>query len=186
MDPDFVKRIFDPRYMLKMSQRSPEAALAWIQLAKEIRGESFLRGMDPDFVKRIFHPRYMLEIGEWNPEVALAWIQFACEVGAKSFLERYGEEAIDGWFSMFGHARVLRKKSTVFVVPLRLAQIMESPRAIETVRKYLVLSLYQPSESGISLEMLPLVALSDLQWLAKKTDSPEISSALNRIVKKIE
>jgi hypothetical protein len=35
-DPEFFERAFHPRYLLELSERSPEVALAWVQVAREL------------------------------------------------------------------------------------------------------------------------------------------------------
>jgi len=177
MGPAFFKRALDPRYLLDLRERNPEAALVLVQLVKEFEGESFLQGMGPAFFERALDPRYLLELIMRNPEIALAWVQLSKEFGGESFLQRmdlaFFERALDPCYLL---------EPTAFAVLLRLARITESPRATELVLSYLISSLHQPSKGRVSLETLPLIALSDLKWLAKTTASPEINSVLSRLL----
>jgi hypothetical protein len=107
LEPEFFERAFHPRHLLELSERNPEAALAWMQLLREVGGESFLRRLEPEFFERAFHPRHLLELSERNPEAALAWVRLLREMGGESFLRRLEPEFFERAF----HPRYLLELS---------------------------------------------------------------------------
>jgi hypothetical protein len=93
----FVEGVFrrhDPEHFIG---RNSDAALASVQLVRELGGEGFL-GRDPDFFERLFHPRQLLELSERNPELALAFVQLMREVGGEGFLRRLEPEFFERAF----------------------------------------------------------------------------------------
>ena len=92
LEPEFFERALHPRQLLELAERSPESALALIQVMREIGGGRFLRHLQPEFFERAFHPRQLLELVERSPESALAWIQVMREIGGDSFLRHLEPE----------------------------------------------------------------------------------------------
>ncbi len=174
---EFFERASHPRYLLELSERNPEAALAWVKMMKEFGGERVLHRLGPEFFERASHPRYLLELSERNPEAALAWVQMMKEFGGERVLHRLGPEFFE---RAFDPGRSV--KGTTFAVLLQLARIQESSQAIDLVLRYLISSIRYPIRHGFSLEMLPMAAIRDIQWLAKTTSNPEINSVLNSLL----
>ncbi|MDQ3820753.1 MAG: hypothetical protein M3362_24130, partial [Acidobacteriota bacterium] len=59
MRPDFIERMFDPGYLMELSERHPQAAVAYLQVLRELGGgryfEEFVgRRMDPELIERMF------------------------------------------------------------------------------------------------------------------------------------
>jgi hypothetical protein len=83
--PEFFERMFHPRQLMELIERNPEAALAYLQVLRElVRGEFFghiERELGPQFFERMFHPRQLMELTERNPEAALAYLQVLRELG---------------------------------------------------------------------------------------------------------
>lgn len=94
---EFFERALDPRRLLDLSERHPQAALDWLRLMREVGGRAFLdrysrKGFPSDFFERALDPRYLLELSERNPEAALALVQLARELAGEYFLGRYGKK----------------------------------------------------------------------------------------------
>jgi hypothetical protein len=176
-NPKSFERALDSRYLLELSELNPEAALAWVQLMKELGGERFLLHIDPEFFERALEPRYLLDLSERNPEAVLAWLQLMKESGGARFLRHIDPEFFE---RALEPGRLM--KGTTFAVLLQLARIRESSRATDLVLRYLISLMNHRIGRGFSLEMLPLTAIRDLQWLAKTTANPEINSVLNSLL----
>jgi hypothetical protein len=52
--PEFMERALDPRYLLELSERNPEATLLWLQLILEVGGQRFLKKRGKEFFVRAF------------------------------------------------------------------------------------------------------------------------------------
>jgi len=173
----FLRNVIDPRMAVNVAERNPQAALVLFQLAKELHDLEWI----DYFIRRspihALDPRYLLDLSERNPEAALAWVQLMKESGGKRILRELDPE----FFERALDPRRLMK-GTTFAVLLQLARIQESSRANDLVLRYLISLMNHPIGRGFSLEMLPLTAIRDLQWLAKTTSNPEINSVLNSLL----
>ena len=89
------ERMLHPRNLEVLSERSPEMALAYLQVFRELGGGRFLeRYADPEVLKRLFNPRQLVELTELNPEAALAYLQLFRELGDGRFLEHLAEPEV--------------------------------------------------------------------------------------------
>jgi hypothetical protein len=178
-------RVFDPRYLLELTDRNPEAALAWLQLAREMRGGQFLEyfGRDPlhnqKVLERVLDPRYLFGLSERNPEAALAWLQLAREMTDGHYFEHFEEEKWMRLLNSFDFSRLLDQKPTVFAVALSIARNILSPQAIDIILKRLIRPLHRVDGGRSILGTLPIAALNDLKWLANKTNDPVLNAALD-------
>ncbi|NYT09872.1 MAG: ATP-binding protein [Methanosarcinales archaeon] len=177
LDSSWYRYFFD--YLFRMTRRNKgefEAVLSFMQLAREFGGEETMRWFSSEFFERAFDPRYLLEISKRNPEVALSFfIQAASEIEFERLPNRYILEIID-FLTKFDWSP--RQKPTAIAVQLRLARIAKSYEAIDLVLK----SLISPDGDVFSLQMLPMAALGDLEWLVNTTDNSVIDSALSRLL----
>jgi hypothetical protein len=113
LPPEFFERMFDVRHLIDISERDPEAALAYLQVVRELGGgrhlERFVeREMGPEFFERMFHPRHLIELSERNPEAALAYLQVVRELGGGRHFERLVEREIGPeFFERIFHPRHL-------------------------------------------------------------------------------
>ncbi len=172
------EHVLDIRYLRAISNRDPNMALTWVQLASEFVDDNLIRNLD---FEQMLDPNEILLLCRRSPKAALVYMQIIHKAGAESFFKR-PDETIDKWFKKLEFDRILQQEPTALAVLLRLARITKSPYACEQVLKFLTSSLHQPSKNRGSLETLPLSTLSDLQWIAKSADNPEISSFLNSIL----
>ncbi len=178
--PEYFERALQTHRLLELSEQNLGASLALVKLARE-QGEGKLH-LDSKYFDEMLKPRRLLDINEHNPEVALALVQLASEVMGDEFLKKHSEGFIDRWLSNLGTNRILSQKPTHLAVPLRLAKISKSPKAIENVHKLLVLSLSEINSEEISFSMLPIAILNDLKWLAKETNCSVINSTLKLLL----
>ena len=115
--PKMLERMIHPGRLLELSERNPEAALAYFQLLQEMGGWRVLeqyseKEMGPKFFERMFHPRQLLELSERNPEGALAYVQLLREIGGGRLLERYSEKEMGPkFFERMFHPRQLLELS---------------------------------------------------------------------------
>lgn len=94
INPKAFDRMLDPRYLLEFSSRSPEAALAFVQVFHEMGSiryfEEFLdRYMVPELLERLFDNRFLIEISERNPERALAYLKNLLDLGAGRYFQSF-------------------------------------------------------------------------------------------------
>lgn len=85
--------LFDPRFIVELATRSPEAALSCVQLVREFFGErwfSHYRGRD--LMERVLYPPRLMEFAEREPAIVLTYLQLAREVGGETWVRRYAEE----------------------------------------------------------------------------------------------
>jgi hypothetical protein len=70
--PGMLKRLSDGRLILRLSERSPEASAAMMQLLRELAGDSmrFWRQMEPEVVRRVLDPQYLLDLLDHSPQAA--------------------------------------------------------------------------------------------------------------------
>jgi len=90
-----ILRLVDPGNLVNLAERSPEAALAWVQFLQELAGKQWLGRYGGEFMERALHPRQILDLIERNPRAAVTWIRLIREIGGYRWLERYGEEIIE-------------------------------------------------------------------------------------------
>lgn len=129
--PDFFDRILDPRHLLELSERNPEAALAYLQILQELGGgryfERFVeREMESGFFDRMLDPRHLLELSERNPAAALAYLQILRELGGGKYFERFAERHMGSEFfdRMFHPRRLLELSERNPEVALAYVQIL--------------------------------------------------------------
>jgi len=88
------ERMFHPKMMMEMIDRSPESALAFLEAVMELGGDSerFWRHMEPEVIQRLLDPRYLLELAERNPETGGSIARFLREWGYGRFLQEMNPE----------------------------------------------------------------------------------------------
>src|SRR5205823_4126336 len=93
-DPEFFERALDPRGLLELSERDPEAALAVLETIRELGGRGRWRYerniLHREVTERLLDPRRLLRLSEHNPPAALAMLRVVRELGGEEALERYG------------------------------------------------------------------------------------------------
>ena len=179
---ELFERTLHPRRLLELSGRNPKLLLSWVHLIRELGIERSNEELFPEeFFERAFHPRHLLDIVERNPEAAMTWLQVVTELGGDRFIERHGQELFERVFDRFVVSRLLYEKPTAFAIALRLARISQSSRAIEIVEKCLAANSRDSRFGRVPIGALPISALSDVEWLAKKSGNPELRSALRKL-----
>jgi hypothetical protein len=93
---ELLERMFSTHHLLELSERKPEAALAYGQILRELGSRVHFERLieqngGPDFFDRMLHPRHLLELSERNAEAAVAYLQILRELGGRYF-ERFMEQ----------------------------------------------------------------------------------------------
>jgi hypothetical protein len=139
---EFFERVLDPRYLLELSERNPEAALAMLQLARQLGGGRSLEHFvtrsrfGEEFFERVLDPRYLLELSERNPEAALAMLQLARELGGERFLEHFatrrgGEEFFERVLDPRYLLKLSERNPEAALAMLQLARELAGGRFLE-------------------------------------------------------
>jgi hypothetical protein len=97
-EPEVLNRITNTGYLMHLSERSPAAALALIQLVRQLGGDAGrLWRMDPEVAHGFLDPRYLLEVVDRSPELSVALAQLLREWSDNSFLR----EVDPNWVQRF-------------------------------------------------------------------------------------
>jgi hypothetical protein len=100
MHPEIFDRVLDPRSLLELSERNPEAAFVWLQLTRELSGKRFNKHFEhkflqPELFEQVIEPLDLLRLSEQNLEATLFWLQLMWELGGERYLERFGSKFLD-------------------------------------------------------------------------------------------
>lgn len=89
-------RLFHPRILLGLAERSPQGVLVYLQMLRLIGGERFLgryeSQMQAEIWERLVNRDLLQALNARNPEDALAYIQVLRDLGGVRFLERLVRE----------------------------------------------------------------------------------------------
>lgn len=160
-------RLFHPGMLRHLVSVSPEAALAFLQSAHELEGDSeqFLRHMGPEVMRTLLDPRYLLALAEQSLEATAGWARLLRE-----WREGKALREID--------AEIARKVVQEFVqrivdTPYLLELFERSPEmALEVVRVVQTLGGHDVLCGVLHTELLR--RLSDLPYLLQLSErSPE-------------
>ena len=92
MGLEFFERMLDPRRLLKLSERSPEAALAYIQVLRELGGGRSLerfaeREMGSGFFESNLNLAYLNNVFERKPSAMATWLTFARMANSRRMID---------------------------------------------------------------------------------------------------
>ena len=174
----FSERVYDSRYLLELSERNPEAALAWVQLVRELGGGRFVEDfarerIHPRLYERAFNPNYLLKLSEHNPVTALFWLQCVLDLGGMKFLEEHAQKFYDRTFNNTAFECLARLNPYSFATALRLARAMNIPQVTDRIIRFVNYKPHQPN-----IDSLPISAINDLNWIAKLSGNTEFFSGL--------
>ena len=161
--------VFHPRQFDEIIERSPETAVAWLQLAVDV-GIERVRHLSPQLLESIFQPGYFLELVERSPDSAAVLLRLMANWNGE-FIQALEPDAIQVLFQPHTLESTSRRSPTALAGLLRLARTLNLGPAARTIVDYLAQS------EGI-LEKLPIEAIRDVRWLLDTNGSPGLEKAL--------
>ncbi len=167
-----LETLFQPRYVIELAERNPEAALSCIQLIREFIGERWLgQHRTRELMERILYPPRFLEFAEHDPEAALSYLKLAREVNGEAWLRRNAGELIARRFSPKQIIRLFSQNSRAALGWMEILVSLESRTRSEYIEE--VLRGIMSSSLLLNLaETDPKAALRLLRWLRSMSETP--------------
>jgi hypothetical protein len=204
LHPAIVERVFHPSQLIELIERNPEAALEYVQLARELSGRYFERfigtEVDSQFFERAFHPLRLMELVERSPQGALAHLQIIRELGGGQYLERFSETGMDMEFfeRMFRPRRLVDLVERDPEVALAFLQVVRQLGGERHIKRFadsgmdgeFFERMFYPRRLAELIETNPEGALASLQvvrelgggqYLERIADTPMGSELADRI-----
>ncbi len=190
---EFFVRFFHPRQLLELGERKPEAALAFLQILRDLGGGRALKEVFDwhpqagEFFERFFHPRQLLELTARKPEAALAFLQILRDQGGERVLKKFFDRRMPAYefferiLSDASLTRTAARPEASLAISLSLTKMCNSSRVTEPFTDSVSRRIRSGALGDSLLALLPVSAISDLRWIAVRTEAPEIKQLLQKL-----
>lgn len=87
--PRMFHRMFNPGYFMELSENSPEAAVAWLRVLRNLGAADRMgRELDPELMPRLLDPDFIGRLCDRSPGSVVAWIEILQEFPSLRLMAR--------------------------------------------------------------------------------------------------
>jgi hypothetical protein len=157
----------DPDALRELVERNPDAAMTFIELARDSVGDRWIRHISRFLFERK-PDECIAKLIERNPEAALGLLTLAFESREGEWLEHYGNAVVRESFRRAPIERLLVTRATAVASALRFAHEFEPQEAVAEISSAFKSLAEQRRGRELLVDRLPLAAVPHLRWLAEK------------------
>lgn len=174
-----MDRLADRSFLLRLSEKNPETAVAMVELLSEVGSASVRMGPreGSHFAEHLLDPAFLLELAERSPESALILTKvggaLTRTLAQRPLGSRFWEPARVA-FALQNWLNRPARNPRGFASALFLARQLHSPDLIRPLAEAVALAVNQ----GTFALVVPLAVYDDLRWLANCQQAQDVRASI--------